>query len=523
MTTHARPDLSRLRRGAAALLVTVLATGCSSAVAEQRGGGSGSGGGSSILRIGSTNDIVPGTVFTNSSDTTNTLIGSVYDSLVDYPLDSLEAEPSLATSWELSEDGTSITLDLRDDVTFHSGREFTSKDVEFSIKTWADPVWTVQLQRTAAAVTGFDTSDPHRIVLTFDHPLSNILDLLDMVPIIDSESFEELKTGDAYVGTGPFVFEDWTPNAEVTLSANEDYWGGAPQVDGIEVSVISDPQAQVSALRAGQVDLVTGASNRDLATLAEDDDFTVTQSDYGQQVYVGADLANPALEDVRLRRAVAYSLDRERIVDEVYQGAATPTSLPWEETSPAYDAELARHYDLDTAKAEELVAEVGEVGTIPLSYPAGNANYEATAQIVQANLEATGIKTELKPVEFTQFIKQLIAGEFGGLWVLQHSYAQFTPSTLTVSAYPFNADKNASHFVDADYKAHADAAWTRTSGVDEGARKIYQQINDDLIDNAFLLEIAILKGQVATSSTVGGDFTWSKRGELQLDDITVGS
>lgn len=520
--TANRTDLTLLRRGVAVLLTAALATGCSSAVADQREGGSSDGSGEQVLHIGSTNDIVPGTIFTNSSDTTNTLIGSVYDSLVDYPLDSLEAQPSLATSWEIAKDGTSITLDLRDDVTFHSGREFTSKDVEFSIKTWADPLWTVQLQRTAAAVTGFDTTDPHKITLTFDHPLSNILDLLDMLPIIDSESFDQLKTGEAYVGTGPFVFDSWTPNAKVELSANEDYWDGAPELDGVEISVISDPQAQVSALRSGQVDLVTGASNRDLATLAEDDEFEVSQSDYGQQVYVGADLANPGLEDVRLRQAVAYSLDRERILDEVYQGAGVTTSIPWADTSPAYDDALAGHYDLDAAKAKSLLAEVGDVGTLPLSYPAGNANYEATAQIVQANLEATGIKTELKPVEFTQFIKQLIAGEFGGLWILQHSYAQYTPSTLAVSAYPFNADKNASHFVDDDYKAHADGAWKRASGVDDGAVKIYGELNKDLIDNAFLLEIAILKGQVATTDKVGGDFTWSKRGELQLDDVTLG-
>ena len=83
---------------------------------------------------------------------------------------------------------------------------------------------------------------------------------------------------------------------------------------------------------------------------------------------------------------------------------------------------------------------------MPLAYPAGNANYEAVAQIVQANLEAVGIKTELQPAEYSQFIKQLIGGTFGGLWILQHAYAQYTPSTLAVSAYPFNADKNASHF-----------------------------------------------------------------------------
>ncbi|CUR60016.1 Extracellular solute-binding protein family 5 [metagenome] len=505
---------------AATALVASATTACSSAVAEQRGGGST--GGERVLRIGATNDIVPATVFTNSSDTVNTLIGSVYDSLVDYPLDSVEPQPSLATDWTLSDDGTSLTLNLRDDVTFHSGRDLTSKDVEFSIRTWADPTWTVQLQRTAAAVTGFDTSDPHAITLELAHPLSNIFDLLDMVPILDSESFDQLKTGEAYVGTGPFTFESWTPNAKVELAANEDYWGGAPEVDKVEIDIISDPQGQVSALRSGQVDLITGASNRDLAALAEDDAFDVEKgTGADQQIYVGANVANPLLEDVRLRQAVAYALDRERIVDEVFQGQGVPNSLPWAETSLAYDAEQAGRYFRDVAKAKKLVAEVGGTTSLPLTYPAGNANYEAVAQIVQANLEEVGIPTELVPVEYTQFIKQLIGGEFEGLWILQHNYAQFTPSTLAVSAYPFNADKNASHFVDDDYKAHAEAAWKRPDGTDEEALAIYRELNEDLLDNAFLLEIATLAPQVATTAGVSG-YTWSKRAELQLDDVTFG-
>jgi len=522
MTTRPHHSVTKVAGLLAATALVASATaGCSSAVAEQRGGGSK--GGEQVLRIGATNDIVPATVFTNSSDTVNTLIGSVYDSLVDYPLDSVDPQPSLATDWTLSEDGRSLTLNLRDDVTFHSGRELTSKDVEFSIKTWADPTWTVQLQRTAAAVTGFDTSDPHAITLELAHPLSNIFDLLDMVPIIDSETFDQLKTGEAYVGTGPFTFESWTPNAKVELAANEDYWGGAPEVDKVEIDIISDPQGQVSALRSGQVDLITGASNRDLATLAEDSEFDVEQATGADgQIYVGANVANPLLEDVRLRQAVAYALDRDRIVDEVFQGeAAVANSLPWAETSLAYDEEQAKHYFRDVDKAKKLVEEVGGTTTLPLTYPAGNANYEAVAQIVQANLEEVGIPTELVPVEYTQFIKQLIGGEFEGLWILQHNYAQFTPSTLAVSAYPFNADKNASHFVDEDYKAHAEAAWKRPDGTDAEALEIYRQLNQDLLDNAFLLEIATITPQVATTAGVSG-YTWSKRNELQLDDVTLG-
>ena len=115
------------------------------------------------LQVGTTVDLVPAAIFTNSNDTINDVIGQVYDSLIDYPTDSLEpaAQPRRRRG-SSAKDGLSLTLDLRDDVKFHTGRPFTSKDVEFSIKTWADPKWTVQFQRTAAAITGFDTSDPQQ-------------------------------------------------------------------------------------------------------------------------------------------------------------------------------------------------------------------------------------------------------------------------------------------------------------------------------------------------------------------------
>jgi peptide/nickel transport system substrate-binding protein len=504
-------------RGIALALVGLLLAGCSSAVNEANGSGNDSGPTSGgVLRIGSTSDIVPATIFTNSSDATNTLIGAVYDSLIDYPLDSLEPQPRLAKSWQVAKDGLSLTLQLRDDVKFHTGREFISKDVEFSIKTWADPAWTVQLQRTAAAITGFDTSDPHAITLKFDHPLSNVFDLLDMLPIIDSETFDDLKTGKQYVGTGPFVFKSWTPSSKLVFERNDDYWGDEPKLDGIEISIVSDPQAQVSQLRSGQLDLVTGASNRDLETLGKDSKYTVTGFDGAvQQIYVGADLANPDLQDVKLRQAIAYAIDRQRIVDEVFRGEGIPINLPWPDYSPAYDAKANETYPYDPDKAKALVSQLGDTPTLPLAYPAGNANYEAVAQIVQANLEAVGIKTELKPAEYSQFIKQLIAGTFGGLWILQHGYAHYTPSTLAVSAYPFNADKNASHFESDSYKEHADAAWERISGSDSGAVENYQKLNKDLLDNLFLIEMALLHFQVASTNAVH-DLAMSKRGELDL-------
>jgi len=507
----------RLRRLAAALVALstlVAASACSSAVDELRtSSGERQEGGT--LRVGALNDIIPARIFTNSSDAINVLIGSVYDSLIDYPLDRLEPEPSLATSWEQSADGTQLTLQLRDDVVFHSGRPFTSKDVEFSIKTWADPAWTVQLQRTAAAITGFDTTDEHAITLTFAHPLSNIYDLLDMLPIIDAESIDQLREGKAFVGTGPFEFESWSPGARITFTRNDDYWRGRPALDGIDVSVIPDPQAQVAQLRAHQLDVILGASYRDFESLGKDDAFHVNQWTGAEgQVYVGTNVTNPALADVRVRQAIAYALDRRRVVDEVLRGAGVPISLPWPSYSPAYDeqADATYDYDLDRAKAllDEAKADGVTIPTLPLTYPSENPIYSGIAQIVQADLAKVGIDVELDPQEQAQVVQQLIGATFPALWILSHAYAHYTPSTLAVSAYPFNADHNASRYVDRGYKQAAESVWTQKPDDVEPAE--YADLNAALLEGSFLLEIAITLPQDASSAQVH-DIGQTKRGE----------
>ncbi len=513
---------TRPRLTAASLtLALVSLAGCTSAVTDAQDGGDGVARDGGTLQLGVATDLQTATPFSNASDSTNVLIGLVYDSLVDYPEESLKPEPALATSWKPATDGRSLTLQLRKGVKFHSGRPFTSKDVEFSIKQWANPTFAVQFQRTAAAVTAFDTSEPNQVTLKFDHPVSNIFDLLDTLPIIDSDTIDELKAGKEYVGTGPFEFDSWTPNAQLSFSRNDDYWGGKPRLEGVQAKIVGDSQSQVSQLRSGQLDAIIGAGNRDLELVQSSGKFDVTRfTGAEQQVYVGANVENSALADVRLRQAIAHAVDRDRIVKEVYRGAGYAINLPWPKYSPAYDETANHTYDRDVAQAEQLVQQAttgGAAPTIPLEFDANSGNIEATAEIVQSNLADIGVKVELQPVDHNQFIKKLIGAQFKGLWILNHSYAQYTPSTLAVSAYPFNADHNASHFESKSYQANANGAWKIPSGTDQRASRAYQRLNRDLLANVFLIELAVIYPQIATSPRVQ-DISWSKRQEIHLDE-----
>lgn len=496
-----------------------VATACQSAVGQMRKVAEHPGdpqyGGT--LEAGITDDLIPGNLMTNSTAGITVMIGMVYEGLIRYPNDKVEPQPRLATSWKLGSDGRSLVLNLRDDVTFHSGRPFVSDDVEFSLKTYADPTWNGQLKSTAQAITRVDTSAPHRAVLHFEHPMGNIFDLLDTAPIIDKETADDIGTGKKFVGTGPFAFESWSPNAELVFKRYDDYWvRGRPYLDGARFSVVPDASSLVSSLKSSQVELANGLNYRDIESLRNIAGFSsIELTGAEQQIYVGANVEAKALQDLRLRQAIAYALDRERIVSEVFRGVGYVANLPWPDYSVAYDRARNSTYTLDRDKARELVDSIGTVPKIPLAYRTGSPQIEATALIVQNNLADVGIDVELDPVDQAQFVKQLIGAKFEALWINFHSWAQYVPSTLTVSAYPFNAADNSSHFNDPRYSDDARRAWLVKDGASAAARHAYGRLSDDLLKNLFLIEIGIVHPQWAMSGRVQG-VTYTKRSEIDL-------
>ena len=499
----------------------VLLAGCQAAVSQDNGGGAASSGkpaSGGTLRAAIPDDLIPANLFTNSNSAITALIGLVYESLIRYPNDHVTPQPRLATSWQLSADGRALTLNLRTDVKFHSGRPFTSKDVEFAIKTYADDKWNGQMKSTAQAVKSVDTSKPHRAVLHLDHPMSNIYDLLDTVFIVDSESVGDLDTGKSYVGTGPFKFESWSPNSSLVFSKNPDYWqANRPYLDGVHISIVPDSTSIASQIRSSQIDFAEGVSYRDAETLSKDSKFrTLRLTGAEQQIYVGANVNAKPLDDVRIRQAIAYAIDRERIVSEVFRNSGYPANLPWPKYSSAYDAERNRKYAYDPAKAKALVKQVGgTLPTIPYTYGTNNPGYAATAQIVQSNLADVGIHVKLDPVDPAQFVKELIGATFQGLWTTFHSWAQFTPSTLAVSAYPFNALHNASHYSSDTYTKDAEGAWTIAANKAQAAAVDFGKVSDDLLKALFLIEIGVIQYEWVTSARLTG-VSYTKRWELDL-------
>ncbi|MBM7368134.1 ABC transporter substrate-binding protein [Gordonia hydrophobica] len=505
-----------------AILLTVVVVlglgGCRSAVEAQQSTATESGpvtaGGE--LRVGVIGDLQPKTFLQIGTGNVNGhVLSNVFDTLVTYDHETLTPHPSLATSWTTSADGRSLTLTLRDGVKFHNGRPFTSADVRASLLAYLAGPWTPQFTRTAAAITDYDVSDPHRVVLTLAHPVGNIFDLLDSAPILDASSIDELKAGKAFNGTGPFRFDSWTPNTSVRLTRNPDYWGGPAPLTAITFVEARDPKSLYTRLRTGQLDVANGLTDNDHEIATRRYGFRDIALTSGEtQVYVGVNVANPALADRRVRRAIAFAVDRERIIKDVYRGSGYAVNLPWPRTSPAFDEAGNRTYRHDVNRARAILREVGSVPPIDLDYTIGGSD-RIVAEIVQSNLREIGITVNLVPNDRTIQSTKLIGGGFSGLWILRHAFAQYTPSTLAVSAYPFNAAKNSSNYTNPEYTAASEAAWKTADPESPEALAAYRRLDRVWLEDLFLIEIGVVIPRATAAPTVR-DIDWDRRDQFHF-------
>ncbi|MGA5702490.1 ABC transporter substrate-binding protein [Peterkaempfera bronchialis] len=468
------------------------------------------------LTLASSVDFTPSLLFAQSSMSLPQRL--VFNTLTRYD-DRLRPQPELATSWQVAPDGRAITLRLREGVTFHNGRPFTADDVVFAVKNLQNPVRAAQLRATAAAVAGFEKKGDHEIVLKLAHPVSNLFDLFEFMIIADRESVEDAVAGRKLIGTGAFTLTEWKPGSLIGFARNEKYWQpDRPYLDAVDIRIIPQSDSLLSSLRTGQTQLTYGLSGKDVATLRSNPQFRIKEYPSGSgAIYLGVNVTADPVRNKVVRQALAWAVDRERIVKQALGGYGLPSAAPWPTSSPAYTEAHARHYTHDPAKARQLLKSAGATGLdLPLLFSSSPGG-AAVAQMVQYDLQQVGVRTTLQPTDPATAQKRLISQTMPALWTTSHGFAQVHPSTLAVSAYPFNEAKNTSKFHSAEYTDAVQRAWQRTDADSAQARALYRRISDILLDEAFIIDLAVQASLEVASTTVHGP-TLNKFSYLNLDD-----
>ncbi|MET3926073.1 ABC transporter substrate-binding protein [Devosia sp. 2618] len=280
--------------------------------------------------------------------------------------------PRLATSWEGSEDGLSATFKLREGVTWHDGKPFTSADVAFSaLQVWK-PLQNLG-RLVFANLEAVDTPDDLTAVFRFSQPtpfqlIRNALPAVTSViakHLFDGTDIATNPANNQLVGTGPFKFAEYKPGEYYRLERNENYWGeNEPLLDEIIYRVLPDRAAAASALEAEEIQLAafSAVPLADLARIAQVPGIEVISKGYEgltYQLVVEINHRREELANLKVRQAIAHAIDKQFVVDTIFLGYAATSTGPVPKNAPEfYDADVPT-YDFDVAKANALLDEAG--------------------------------------------------------------------------------------------------------------------------------------------------------------------
>lgn len=364
---------------------------------------------------------------------------NIFDRLVDVEVGTdgnSKIVPSLAESWDISDDGLEYTFHLRQGVKFHNGNDFTAEDVAYTFHrmlTVEGGVNTEFIDQIKGAdellagetdtLEGVEVVDDYTIKVTLKEPFAGFLASISSpgVSIYDSEATE--AAGDQFgmdpavtVGTGPFEFSSWSFNNQLVLTRNEDYWKGASGLPGVVIKIIPDTETQSMMFESGELDIL------DLDYAADSADrFTETYPDQIVQgprvgiVYFTMNFNKEPFQDVRVRKAVQMSIDRQAILDALYGGRGQVEQGIFPHGLIGFNPDQEEiKYDPEAAKA--LLAEAGYVDGFDMEIAADSSASDTMTmalEIVSDQLAEVGIRAEIKNYDESTWLETRKSGELG--------------------------------------------------------------------------------------------------------------
>ncbi len=298
--------------------------------------------------------------------------GNIYDTLVRFKVESTEVEPSLAESWEISEDGKVYTFHLLKGVTFHDGTPFNADAVLFSFLRQHDPkhefadvggpykYWdNMGMSQIVKAIEKVDDLTVRFRLVRSEAPfLANLA--MNFASIVSPTAVVKMRKQFNFhpVGTGPFMFESWQRGQKIVLRKNPHYFGGPVKLDKVVFAAIPDNSVRFQAFKAGKLDGFNFPNPFELDAIRSSPGVRFLTQEGMNICYLALNTQKPPFDNVLVRRAINYAINKQAIIDNFYQGLGTVAKNPLPPVVWGYHKELVP-YSYDPAKARELLAEAG--------------------------------------------------------------------------------------------------------------------------------------------------------------------
>jgi peptide/nickel transport system substrate-binding protein len=341
------------------------------------------------------------------------------------------------SDYKIGDDNLTVTFTLKDNIKFHNDKVLTSADVKYTFDALfqangskagsfydsvPDKANSGRTKRVAH-IESIKTPDAKTVIFKVTRPelVNQLLSNLVTIPIIPEGTIEQQKT--APIGTGAFKFISFDQlNYLVQLQANTDYWEAAPKITKLNVKTVPDANALQNELLSGEVDIVlnpTTFSPDILKSLNQSPNLTVEQFSGSNIQYIGFNTKVSPFNKVKVRQAVAYAIDREKIVKNILAGQTKVADSILPEESWAYSAGIK--YTYNPAKAKQLLKEAGYKGkVIKFIYVSGNQTVNQYSQVIQSMLKDVGLNVEVEALEPQTHLENLKNGQFQmntSIWV----------------------------------------------------------------------------------------------------------
>lgn len=343
------------------------------------------------------------------------LLELMYEPLVRLDSDA-KIVPAVGATWSFNDAATELTVNVDADAKFHDGSAVTAADVKASFERILDEETGAASRANFTSIVSIETPDDKTVVFKLSEPNVPILTAMASInsAVVPASAIAAGSIGTEVIGSGPFVFGDWTPNSNASLTANPDWAGGEVEIDGLDISVLPDETAILAALRADQIDL---------ALINDPFVATLVKNVSGVQLIKKPVLAyhvlqlNPSrapLNELAVRQAISCAVDRQDILDTALLGEGAVTGPL---TMDAYRTDVSELfcYERDLDKAKALLKEAGYADGFSAKIMAATGEpptAAAEAQVIQSQLAEVGIDLEIEMKELNVYIDAWLSADF---------------------------------------------------------------------------------------------------------------
>jgi peptide/nickel transport system substrate-binding protein len=394
-------------------------------------------------------------------------------------------QPGLAARWEIP-DPLTYVFHLHPGVTFHDGRPLTSRDVKWTLDSLLQGKIRSTKTSTYRFVDRIETPDALTVVFHLKEPFAALLWNLSegAIGIVPYGSLDEITRQP--IGTGPFKFVSAETDKEVILTRNDTYWGERPHLARVRFAVVPDATTQALELRKGSADLTINSpmSPDTVATLERNPSLIVQHGPGTRLAYLAFNLRDPILKDVRVRQAIAYSLDRRPMMEYLWHSQVQPAHSVLPRQSWAYDDDVPR-YDYDPGKARQLLDAAGHPAVDGVRFhvvmkTSTDENTRLMVAVMQQQLRNVGIALDIRTFEFATFFADVTSGAFQ-LYTLRWIGGNEDPDIFDAAFHARNfppAGRNRSFYSNPHVDSLIDQAGRET---DQDVRKrLYAEVQEIL-------------------------------------------